>query len=205
VRNVMIPILSALFLFLSGILIINWQLWQMAKLNNSHTATASTQKIESILGEAVSAANTTKRVAAEGCTRSGQLLLGTEAALKPHLRAIMIQQQGKIICTSLPGNGVLIIHPETLPVEKLMLLPGNRLVNGIPVLIFQMPVAAGRVIVSVSDAHLRDVIASASNSVDLGLVVGESMLGRKGDVTGWKAASWAGAITASTQFPFSLA
>jgi hypothetical protein len=44
VRNVMIPILSALFLFLSGILIINWQLWQMAKLSNSHTATASTQK-----------------------------------------------------------------------------------------------------------------------------------------------------------------
>ncbi|EHN8922282.1 EAL domain-containing protein [Enterobacter asburiae] len=204
-RNVMIPILSALFLFLSGILIINWQLWQMAKLNNSHTATASTQKIENILAEAVSAANTAKYVAAEGCTRSGQLALGTEAALKPHLRAIMIQQQGKIICTSLPGNGVLIIHPETLPVEKLMLLPGNRLVNGIPVLIFQMPVAAGRVIVSVSDAHLRDVIASASNSVDLGLVVGESMLGRKGDVTGWKAASWAGAITASTQFPFSLA
>lgn len=31
VRNVMIPILSALFLFLIGILIINWQLWQMAK------------------------------------------------------------------------------------------------------------------------------------------------------------------------------
>jgi predicted negative regulator of RcsB-dependent stress response len=46
VRNVMIPILSALFLFLSGILIINWQLWQMAKMNNVHTATVSTQKIE---------------------------------------------------------------------------------------------------------------------------------------------------------------
>ena len=43
VRNVMLPILSALFLFLSGILIINCHLWQMAKLNNSHTATASTQ------------------------------------------------------------------------------------------------------------------------------------------------------------------
>lgn len=39
VRNVMIPILSALFLFLIGILIINWQLWQMAKMNNVHTAT----------------------------------------------------------------------------------------------------------------------------------------------------------------------
>ena len=204
-RNVMIPILSALFLFLSGILIINWQLWQMAKLSNSHTATASTQKIENILAEAVSAASTAKRVAAQGCTSSGQLALGTEAALKPHLRAIMIELQGKIICTSLPGNGVLIIHPETLPAEKLMLLPGNRLVNGIPVLVFQMPIAGGRVIVSISDAHLQDVIASASNSVDLRLVVGESMLVRNGDVRGWKAASWTGSLTASTQFPFSLA
>jgi hypothetical protein len=75
---------------------------------------------------------------------------------------------------------VLIIHPETLPAEKLMLLPGNRLVNGIPVLVFQMPIAGGRVIVSISDAHLQDVIASASKSVDLGLVVGESMLVRNG-------------------------
>lgn len=188
-RNVMIPILSALFLFLSGILIINWQLWQMAKLSNSHTATASTQKIENILAEAVSAASTAKRVAAQGCTSSGQLALGTEAALKPHLRAIMIEQQGKIICTSLPGNGVLIIHPETLPAEKLVLLPGSRLVNGIPVLVFQMPIVGGRVIVSISDAHLQDVIASASNSMDLGLVVGESMLVRNGAVRGWKVAS----------------
>lgn len=93
-RNVMIPILSALFLFLIGILIINWQLWQMAKMNNVHTATVSTQKIESILSEAVSAASTAKRVAEQGCTSSGQLALGTEAALKPHLRAIMIQQRG---------------------------------------------------------------------------------------------------------------
>ena len=60
VRNVMIPILSALFLFLIGILIINWQLWQMAKMNNVHTATVSIQKIESILSEAVSAANTAR-------------------------------------------------------------------------------------------------------------------------------------------------
>jgi predicted negative regulator of RcsB-dependent stress response len=71
VRNVMIPILSALFLFLIGILIINWQLWQMAKMNNVHTATVSTQKIESILSEAVSAASTAKRVAEQGVPAAG--------------------------------------------------------------------------------------------------------------------------------------
>jgi hypothetical protein len=94
----------------------------------------------------------------------------------------------------------LIVHPETLPEKELMLLPGNQLVNGIPVLVFQMPIAGGRIIVSVSDAHLQDVIANASNSVDLGLVVGESMFTRNGDVSGWKAASWTGSLTASSQF-----
>jgi hypothetical protein len=88
-------------------------------------ARSSALKIDAILNEAVNAADTAQRVAAQGCTSGGQLELGTEAALKPHLRAIMIEQGGTIMCTSLPGNGVLIIHPETLPDEKLMLLPGT--------------------------------------------------------------------------------
>ncbi len=184
-RNVMLPILCALFVFLSGMLIINWQLWHMARSNYAETAAASTRKIEAILAEAVSAANTAKRVAAAGCTDTGQRELGSEAALKPHLRAIMIEQQGRIVCTSLPGNGVLIVRPQTLPNKGLMLLPGNRLVNGIPVLLFQMPVAKGRVIVSVSDAHLRDVIASAANNTGLRLVVGDKAIAGAGDVTSW--------------------
>lgn len=102
-RNVMVPFLSALLLFLAGMLIINWQLWNMATLNNAGTASTSTLKIDDILAEAVSAAKKAKDVAAEGCSSTGQQELGTEAALKPHLRAIMIQQQDKIICTSLPG------------------------------------------------------------------------------------------------------
>ncbi len=68
----MLPILCALFVFLSGMLIINWQLWHMARSNYAETAAASTRKIEAILAEAVSAANTAKRVAAEGCTDTGQ-------------------------------------------------------------------------------------------------------------------------------------
>lgn len=34
----MVPFLSALLLFLAGMLIINWQLWNMATLNNAGTA-----------------------------------------------------------------------------------------------------------------------------------------------------------------------
>ena len=71
VRNVTIAIVSTLFLFLSGIVIVNGQL---AKQNNIHTATAVS--------------------AAQVCTRSGQRVSGTEAALKPHQRVVMILQQG---------------------------------------------------------------------------------------------------------------
>lgn len=204
-RNVMVPFLSALLLFLAGMLIINWQLWNMATLNNAGTASTSTLKIDDILAEAVSAAKKAKDVAAEGCSSTGQQELGTEAALKPHLRAIMIQQQDKIICTSLPGNGVLIVHPEALPTEKLMLLAGNQLVNGVPVLIFQVPIPEGRVIVSVSDAHLRDVIAGASDSAGLALVVGKRMLTRQGDVSAYPPATGSATLTQSAHFPFSMA
>ena len=38
----MLPILCALFVFLSGMLIINWQLWHMARSNYVETAAAST-------------------------------------------------------------------------------------------------------------------------------------------------------------------
>ncbi|MCI8904998.1 MAG: EAL domain-containing protein [Enterobacter sp.] len=70
-RNVTIAIVSTLFLFLSGIVIVNGQL---AKQNNIHTATAVS--------------------ATQVCTRSGQRVSGTEAALKPHQRVVMILQQG---------------------------------------------------------------------------------------------------------------
>jgi sensor c-di-GMP phosphodiesterase-like protein len=203
VRNAFIPILSAVFLFLVGMLTINWQLWHMATLNSAGAARSSTFKIDAILNEAVNAADTAQRVAAQGCTSGGQLELGTEAALKPHLRAIMIEQSGTIMCTSLPGNGVLIIHPETLPDEKLMLLSGNRLINGVPVLVFQRPIPGGRVIISVSDAHLRDVIAGTSEN--LALVVNKQQLARIGDVSPLPTSQPSTTLASSALFPFSMA
>ena len=48
-RNLMLPILCALFVFLSGMLIINWQLWHMARSNYAETAAASTRKLRPFL------------------------------------------------------------------------------------------------------------------------------------------------------------
>ncbi|MBM3070738.1 EAL domain-containing protein [Lelliottia sp. RWM.1] len=203
-RNVFIPLLSALFLFMAGSLIINWQLWHMATMSTAEAARISTHKIDTILNEALSATNTAQRVAEQGCTDRGQLDLGTEAALKPHLRAIMIEQKGRIICTSLPGNGVLIIHPETLPNLKLMLLPGRRLLNDVPVLIFQTPIANGRIMISISDAHLRDVMAGVSEGLNLSLQVGDHSLKRTGDVSIVASSHEVPVMVSSTMFPFSI-
>jgi len=117
VRNVIIPLASAIILFLAGMLILNWQLWHMATRSSADAASISSRKIENMLAEAVSAAKTAQEVAALGCTRAGQLDLGTEAALKPHLRAIMIQQNDSIVCTSLPGNGLLLVPLNASPMN----------------------------------------------------------------------------------------
>jgi hypothetical protein len=62
----MVPFLSALLLFLAGMLIINWQLWNMATLNNAGTASTSTLKIDDILAEAVSAAKKRRMLRQKG-------------------------------------------------------------------------------------------------------------------------------------------
>lgn len=204
-RNLYIPVASAVGLFLAGMLIVNWQLWHMATVNHASAVAVSTRKMDHILSEAASAATIARRVAAAGCTVQGQLDLGTEAALKPHLRAIMIQQGKTITCTSLPGNGVLIIHPENLPRESMMLLPGQRLVNGKPVLVFQTPIPDGRVMISVSDAHLREILADASQGTEAALVVGKQQLRQTGDVSAFAPSPVTRTQTSSTQFPFSIA
>ena len=203
-RKAFVPALSALCLFLAGLLIINWQLWHMAALTSADTARASARKIDAILTEAVSAAKTAQDVAALGCTRAGQLELGTQAALKPHLRAIMIQQHDAIMCTSLPGNGLLLVHPERFPHERLMLLPGSQAVNGVPVLLFQMPISNGRVIISISDAHLHDVLAGAPDESHLALVVGSRMIQPGGEVSDVSPLTSSTSRMSSKYFSFSM-
>ncbi|MDP0891631.1 cyclic diguanylate phosphodiesterase, partial [Klebsiella pneumoniae] len=61
-------------------------------------------------------------------------------------------------CSSLPGNRVLTLHPESLPDEPLQLLPARMMVNKRPVLIYHTRSAQVRVIVSISDIHLRDAL-----------------------------------------------
>ena len=109
-RNVILPVFVAVFFILIGVSILNIQLWYSARINSANAAHHAAKRIDAILEEARQATTTALEVASRGCTPEGQFQLGTEAALKPHLRTILIIKDDKIWCSSLPGNRVLLLN-----------------------------------------------------------------------------------------------
>ena len=53
------------------------------------------KNMDNILNEAFQATGTAKRIAEKKCDLESQYQLGTEAALRPHLRTLIIIRQGK--------------------------------------------------------------------------------------------------------------
>lgn len=104
-RNTLIPILVAICLFITGVAILNIQLWYSAKAEYLAGARYAANNINHILEEASQATQTAVNIARKECDLEEQYQLGTEAALKPHLRTIIILRQGTVWCTSLPGIG----------------------------------------------------------------------------------------------------
>ncbi|MCS6067321.1 CSS-motif domain-containing protein [Klebsiella variicola subsp. variicola] len=70
----------------------------------THVAAArqAAKKIAAILDEAHAATATALNVSRSGCSGQGQFQLGTEAALQPHLRTILLIKDGQVWCSSLP-------------------------------------------------------------------------------------------------------
>lgn len=104
-RNTLIPILVAICLFITGVAILNIQLWYSAKAEYPAGARYAANNINHILEEASQATQTAVNIAGKECNLEEQYQLGTEAALKPHLRTIIILKQGIVWCTSLPRIG----------------------------------------------------------------------------------------------------
>ncbi len=100
-RNTLIPILVAICLFITGVAILNIQLWYSAKAEYLAGARYAANNINHILEEASQATQTAVNIAGKECNLEEQYQLGTEAALKPHLRTIIILKQGIVWCTSL--------------------------------------------------------------------------------------------------------
>ena len=202
-RNAWIAFSLALVVFLAGVFVINWQLWHSDQATHVAAARQAAKKIAAILDEAHAATATALNVSRSGCSGQGQFQLGTEAALQPHLRTILLIKDGQVWCSSLPGNRVLTLHPESLPDEKLQLLPARMMVNKRPVLIYHTRSAQVRVIVSISDIHLRDALYSDEDNAGLALSVNHQMIARYGDVGPLKASPHQD-IFSSPDYPFRI-
>ncbi|MBW9463374.1 EAL domain-containing protein [Kluyvera sp. EC_51] len=181
-RNVLIPIIAAALLLISGIFILNAQLWYSLRSERLAGAHYAARNIATMLDEAQEASGVADEVIAKGCDAQGQYQLGTEAALQPHLRTLLIFNDGRVWCSSLPGNHVLLLHVAQIPEKSLLLLSKANTVDDRPVLLFQRRYTGKRIIITVSDRHIRDVLNTPLRDANYSLVVDNQVMGLYGDI-----------------------
>ena len=181
-RNTLIPILIAICLFITGVAILNIQLWYSAKAEYLAGARYAANNINHILEEASQATQTAVNIAGKECDLEEQYQLGTEAALKPHLRTIIILKRGMVWCTSLPGNRVLLSRIPAFPDSNLLLAPAIDTVNRLPILLYQSQFADTRILVTISDQHIRGALNVPLKGVRYALRVADDIIGPTGDV-----------------------
>ncbi|HBU7567074.1 TPA: cyclic diguanylate phosphodiesterase [Enterobacter cloacae] len=179
-RNVFIPVIASVGIFLAGVFILTMQLWYSARVDGLSGARYAVSNINLILDEARVAARTATEIIDKGCDAEGQFQLGTEAALQPHLRTIIIIRKGQPWCSSLPGNHILLLNINEIPDAELFLTPASDTVNGQPVLLFQTYFATNRIVVSVSDRYIRDALNTPLKHVNYTLVVGRNAIDASG-------------------------
>ena len=182
-RNTLLPIIAALCLFIAGVSILNIQLWYSARAESLAGARYAANNINKILDEAALATRTAITIASKGCDPEEQYQLGTEAALKPHLRTILIIRNGQVWCSSLPGNRALLARIPEIPESNLLLAPAIDTVNRLPILLYQTFSSSSRILVTISDQHIRGALNVPLKGVSYALRVGDSIIGSSGDVS----------------------
>lgn len=181
-RNALVPVAVGVAMFMLGIFIISIQIWYSARTDSLAGARYAVKNMNMILAEASHATEIASRLAEKECDVEEQYRLGTEAALQPHLRTIVIFKKDKVWCSSLPGNRVLLVNSAALPRSPLILLPARSTVNGLPVLLYQTEYAGSRIMITMSDSHIRDALNIPLEDVLYSLRVGQTVLSMSGDV-----------------------
>lgn len=203
-RKALFPLIAAVCLFITGIFILNMQLWYSSRADGISGASYAVKSINNILDEASQATRTAIGVVEKGCGPEGQYQLGTEAALQPYLRTILIIQQGKVWCSSLPGNRPLLAHIPVLQDASLLLASAKETTNGLPVLIYQTRFAQNRILVTLSDRHIRGALNVPLKDVAFSLRVGDAIIGLSGDITTDSENRQFSERVDSTLYPFSI-
>ena len=160
--------------------------------------------MDNILNEAFQATGTAKRIAEKKCDLESQYQLGTEAALRPHLRTLIIIRQGKVWCTSLPGNRILLKQIPVIPDTNLLLAPAQYTVNEIPVLLYQTHFQTSSIIITISGVHIRGALNVPIKGLSYSLRVGDKVLGSSAEVKVIKANARQSGQVDSAKYPFSI-
>lgn len=203
-RNILLPVLVAVLLFISGISILNVQLWYSARAGSLAGAQYVVNDVNVILDEASHATRIASEIVLKGCNQEDQYQLGTEAALQPHLRTIFIFRIGKIWCSSLPGNHILLAYLPKIPDTRLLLAPAGNTVDGRPVLLYQTTFADSRIVITISDQHIRDMLRTPLKEANYSLMVGKTILGLSGDVVTINGSENNYGRVHSTKYPFAV-
>ncbi|MRS14730.1 EAL domain-containing protein [Enterobacteriaceae bacterium RIT691] len=203
-RHALLPVLAAVCLFITGAFILNLQLWYSARAESYAGARYAAKNINAILDEAMLATRTAIEVSAKSCNVEGQYQLGTEAALQPHLRTLLIVKQAKVWCSSLPGNGALLTSIPAMTNTPLFLVPSRETLNKKPVLIYQTHHADSQILVTISDQHVRGALDMSSRERTYSLRVGNNEIGMSGDVRPADESLTQTGRVASKKYPFSI-
>lgn len=203
-RKALLPAIAAVCLFILGVFILNMQLWYSAKADSLSGAAYVVKNIDSLLEEASRATRTAIAVAEKRCDAEGQYQLGAQAALEPHLRTILIIKNGEVWCSSLPGKRPLIAHVPSLPDTPLLLTTADNTATGLPILVYQIYFAQNRILVTLSDQHIREALNVPLKGAAYSLRVGDSMIGLSGNVTTVSDDTPFTGRVDSTQYPFSI-
>ncbi len=203
-RNTLLPAIAAVFLFITGVFILNMQLWYSARADSFDGASYAAQNVDSIIDEASHATKIAIDIIGTGCDPEGQYQLGTETALQPHLRTILIIQQGKVWCSSLPGNRGLLAQIPKMSGATLFLAPAEDAANALPFLVYQTHFVTSRILVTISDQHIREALNTPLKGVTYSLRVGNSVMGPRGDITALPNSPHQRGRVDSTHYPFGI-
>lgn len=202
--RVILPFVAALLFFLSGSFILNLQIWYSNKSEYVAAAQYALKNIDQILEEASQATQTGLAVARAQCSLEEQYRLATVATLKPHLRTILLLKEGKIWCTSLPGNRLLLTNVTDLPDSPLFLTASGQNIHDTASMVYQTRTADVTILVTVSDSQLRTALFTSQQNVDPQLVIGPNALGLRGDVRTFHPGGTDTAFISSAAYPFGI-
>jgi len=171
-RQNLLVVLFVLSLFVAGSAAVSWQLWHSLLLSSVQAAGKSVLRINALLDEARHATRTVLPLTTGTCTPDAQQTLSREAAVHPHIRAVLILKGDTLWCSSLYASARLTLQTRQPSFSRLVLLAGDVLTPDAPVMLLFTPSPGGGVAVSISAVHLQNALVVLPGIAPLRIIAG---------------------------------